>query len=502
MATTTGIELGPNSCLLTGVRSSRSGVAEIVALHRIDEAEWPIDHHELEGTLRSIRRKKHLPRQAAIVAWNDDANDDGRTGFMRDAIGSLESAGFRIASTLSPTQALAKLAASRRRTSPGEAVAWLALNTHAAAIAIVRDGDLLYSRTFPWNYKPDQPTGKAQLLQRYTLVAHLAPELAHGMTAVRDTHDLSVQTVVTCGNLPELRSLTMPLIEELDREVETLDSSEGLEVVRNGRTDRFSELAPALRLATAAAIAEPHALMARWSIPPIARVAAAAAVAATLAWAAYSYWSVPASRSGHPLPTSRTGGGQSARPSAAETTAATPTVESTRGRSASTIDSSARPVATQGNRQSTGPQRSSAEGVRPRPETMVGSVEMPRDAGRTSGAGRQHRSPAPGRPAGARVPTMVSPAAQQPPSTAAGHNRGTTTLPAPRAASREPAPLNEPLPKIDSVLIDQDRRLALIGGSVVSVGDSIGSRVVVQIDRDVVVMREPSGRTVRVRVRS
>ena len=37
-----------------------------------------------------------------------------------------------------------------------------------------------------------------------------------------------VDAVVTCGNLPELRSLTMPLIEELDVEVETLDSLEGL----------------------------------------------------------------------------------------------------------------------------------------------------------------------------------------------------------------------------------------------------------------------------------
>ena len=73
------------------------------------------------------------------------------------------------------------------------------------------------------------------------------------------------------------------------------------------------------------------------------------------------------------------------------------------------------------------------------------------------------------------------------------------------AAPAQPPPvplLREPLPRIDTVLIDQDRRLALVDGGVVKVGDAIGARVVVGIEQDAVVLREPSGRTVRVRVRS
>jgi len=58
------------------------------------------------------------------------------------------------------------------------------------------------------------------------------------------------------------------------------------------------------------------------------------------------------------------------------------------------------------------------------------------------------------------------------------------------------------LPRVDTVLIDQDRRLALVEGGVVAVGDAIGSRVVVGIERDGVVLREPSGRLVKVRVRA
>jgi len=64
------------------------------------------------------------------------------------------------------------------------------------------------------------------------------------------------------------------------------------------------------------------------------------------------------------------------------------------------------------------------------------------------------------------------------------------------------AAMTEPLPKVDSILIDQDRRLALIDGAIVGVGEAVGSRVVVQIDRNAVVLREPSGRIVRVRLRA
>jgi hypothetical protein len=57
------------------------------------------------------------------------------------------------------------------------------------------------------------------------------------------------------------------------------------------------------------------------------------------------------------------------------------------------------------------------------------------------------------------------------------------------------------LPKVDSILIDQDRRLAIIEGSVVAIGDQVGVRTVTQIDHDGVVLREPSGMAVRIPLR-
>ena len=110
------------------------------------------------------------------------------------------------------------------------------------------------SRTFGWSYDPDVMGTRAQLLQRYSLVAHLGPEIRRAIAAVCAASGETVTTVITCGDLPELRSLTMPLIEELDLEVETLDSTEGLRAVGKARLERFAESAPAIRLACAAAL--------------------------------------------------------------------------------------------------------------------------------------------------------------------------------------------------------------------------------------------------------
>jgi hypothetical protein len=63
-------------------------------------------------------------------------------------------------------------------------------------------------------------------------------------------------------------------------------------------------------------------------------------------------------------------------------------------------------------------------------------------------------------------------------------------------------PLKDPLPRLDSILIDQDRRLAILDGAIVEVGAAVGPRVVVQIDRNAVILREPSGHVVRVTMRA
>lgn len=66
---------------------------------------------------------------------------------------------------------------------------------------------------------------------------------------------------------------------------------------------------------------------------------------------------------------------------------------------------------------------------------------------------------------------------------------------------RTPVPLKEPIPAVDSILVSNERRVAIVGGQIVSVGDRVGSRLVAGIERDVVVLQEPSGYRIFVRLR-
>ena len=61
---------------------------------------------------------------------------------------------------------------------------------------------------------------RSALLDRYLLVSQLAPQLQHVIDLVRPVNGVTVTSVLVSGNLPDLRSLAMLLIEELDIEVE------------------------------------------------------------------------------------------------------------------------------------------------------------------------------------------------------------------------------------------------------------------------------------------
>ena len=444
MASATGIEIGPDSYLFTDVRPAGAEEAEILSVRCFAGSEWPADRDRFVDALRSIRRDHRLPRHAAVVNWNATEGSNGAV--QHDPLASLTAAGFEIASVMTPSQALARVATTVRRGAPSDTIAWLALNTNGASIAIVGDGELLFSRTFPWTYRDDLETSQAQLLQRYVLISHIAPELDHGFKTVRETHGATVSLIVTCGNLPELRSLTLPLIEELDVEVETLDSTDGLLAGRRLRAGALTDLAPAVRLATAAALAAGSVAHRDSMLTQGSRFAAAAAVIAALAWAGYSFWHG----------TQQSGPRQSSAPQRTPSAASPDSTHSISPQSATTQTPSTPtpfPVATRGSDE---PNRATP----PAPDVP------PR------GLPKQSR----------RIPSDTKTAA-------------------PPQASSPAGSLNEPLPRIDTVLIDQDRRLAILDGAVVGIGDSVGSRVVVAIAREAILLREPSGRIVRVRPR-
>ncbi len=523
MGSITGIELGPDSCVLVRARRGRARAVEVLALHTIERAGWPSQDVLLIAALRDVRRTLKLPRRARVVVWE---LREGSTLGDREAVALLRpltAAGFRVDALLSPPEALARVAASRPRPSATQPAVWAAVNVHGVAIAVVRGEDLLFSRTLEWSYTPALSGSRAQLLQRYSLVAQLASEIRHAIVSASLPSGESVATVIMCGDIPELRSLTMPLIEELDLEVETLDSSDGMQAVGRATRERFAESAPAIRLACAAALSTPASSGARFR--HWASVAAGIAVVAALGWGIRVYRDYRDSDSsaaaptlppsGFPSPGSRPGSGAAASPGTPHAAPPPRVVENASALPISTMGQSPARPSTQSSPGARGP------GVTA-PEPLGGNR-----AGPPSGGLRSVPPPAPIGPAAQGSAASVSKPVRSAPAPVKGTGTPVAAHPTPsspgapsgQAAPRRDLPaagahvqagrhsraqerLAEPLPRLDSILVDQDRRLAIVDGAVVKIGDTVGSRVVVQIERDAVVLREPSGVTVRVPLRA
>ncbi len=240
MSGVTGIELGPNYCVL--VRGGRVGSHRFVsAASAIVPTAWPDDAHALVEKLGEARLRHDLSSRARVVAWDSEAT-----------LTPLIEAGFEIASVLSPAQALARVVRARQVGAPGgTAVAALSLNSHGAAIAIVAGTEVICSRVFEWSLGTPFTGQRSELLDRYLLVSQIAPQLQHVIDLVRPVNGVTVTSVVACGNLPNLRSLAMLLIEEMDIEVETLDSTELLDPSVTQAT--FDDSVASLHLAAAVA---------------------------------------------------------------------------------------------------------------------------------------------------------------------------------------------------------------------------------------------------------
>lgn len=529
MASMTAVELGADICALART-SVRRGDVQLLAAETLDPAAFP-SIGAFTGAIRQARTTLKLPKRCCAVVWGLPDGAGRKDPTVTPLIAPLTGAGFRVERVISPCNALAALA--RLRTPRGDgATCWLAINRTGVAMVVVRPGQQLYAHSFGWDSNVGASGSQARLLQRYSLVAFLAPEIGRAMNAAREK-GTPIEAVVTCGNLPEIRSLTMPLIEELDVEVEALDSLDGL-IVKPGATDRLADLAASLRIACAGAIARPtrrfdESRRPSSALRSVGRVAAAAAVVAAVGVIGWRWWNREAPAPAVTRTATTTKSTSKAPPPVATkqpipkpVTQAPPQTKQETPARAKPSTPAPPPVAKQttpappptGKRpppptETQGPQtptqappavKQTPAPPKPAPSPTAGTASAISEAATRAAA----NTPSPVKlpvapPATAEVRKPAEAKPSQPPLDTPSRAADKPDATRVRPSGPPPEPLKDPVPRVTAILVSSDRRMATIEeGRIISVGDALGRRVVVGIDERAVTLREPSGVQIRV----
>lgn len=195
------------------------------------------------------------------------------------ALAPLIAAGIRVRTVMTPAAALASLARTRRGSAvPNVIEVYVALEETATCIALVRDGALITARELPWGYVNAVGDGPG-LRRREDVALRLGDELPKFLAAIGASMSAAGQICI-CGGLPELRTMTAQLTEWLDVEVEPLDSLFGIDPVQMPeRADEFRERCAELRVAWAAVANWPtHINLLRWQRRQTARTVLSRAV--------------------------------------------------------------------------------------------------------------------------------------------------------------------------------------------------------------------------------
>jgi Tfp pilus assembly PilM family ATPase len=187
----------------------------------------------------------HPKREVSFFAAGSDD--------IRVRLRPIVEAGFVVEGVTTPCGALWSQARLRRASLPGEVHAHVALGVSQSALGIFGDGNLLYARDLDWGYAP--PSAETPPQDREMLAGRLAAELRRSFLYLKQYWEPEVSQVLLCGDMPEVRSLTAPLIERLNIEVETLDTLEGIDA--SSLPEGFAERASTLRLASSIAVEPP-----------------------------------------------------------------------------------------------------------------------------------------------------------------------------------------------------------------------------------------------------
>ena len=204
---------------------------------------------ETRGMLADVApaggRPKRGARQPVVVTVAASAQ-------IAAALQPLRSAGIHVRAVTTPAAALGSLARLRRATAvPGTIEAYVALEESASCVALVRDAVLIAAHRLPWGYLDAR--GGAAVRPREEIARRIGDAITEFVAAVGG-EPRDIGQVCIAGGMPELRSMTLPLMERLDVEVEPLDSLFGIDAAHlPAAGDDFRDRSAELRLAWAAA---------------------------------------------------------------------------------------------------------------------------------------------------------------------------------------------------------------------------------------------------------
>jgi hypothetical protein len=426
-----------------------------------------VDTRQMLADIAPVTAAKGGAKRRPVVVALARATD------VAAAVRPLTAAGLRVRSAVSPALALMSLARLRRRmTAAGMAEAYVALEETTTAIALVRDGALIAARELEWGYQDEQ----RQARSRDDVSARLAGAIEEFLDDC-GAPPSAVAQVCVCGGLPELRSMTLALTERLDIEVEPLDSLFGVDA-NQLPADDLRDRAVDMRLAWAVA-ADWHAPInflrerrRRLVKATLTRAAIVAGVATGLGIA----WRIQRSSLLEP-----------SKPQPKPQTVAAPPVRQ-------------RPAAAS-------PARRPAPVPVPPPVTAAPPRATPPPPVVVQPAPTRAPAPVPipaPAPIQAKPPLVLTPV-PEPPRPAPAREPQTAATPAPSAAAPPPRaatpvrrpPEVAPLPfdaTLGTILYGADRKLAIIDGRIVQVGDDVRGARVVEITPNSVLFRDREGR--------
>jgi hypothetical protein len=444
----------------------------------------------------------------------------------------LRRAGFAVRGVMTPAVTLGLLARHRRGAQPGSSSAYVALDSHATALCIVRDGLAVVAREIAWGFEGERGGTRESPLPIEGLAEQLAAEIRRTFLYYRQGSKQNVSELLLCGTMPEIRALTAPLIRALDVEVETLDSLEGIDTRALPQPeDRFRAQIAGLRLAwvLSADPAPPVNLLPAVSRPERRRLqtaawAGAAALAGLAVLFAWQRDAGPGTRvATGPAPSSapvgvrqRTGPVErepAVRQPAAGASAKMASEFAGQARAAPRPDAGGGSPAIQEAPKPIGEPAGAAMPPAPLPASAVAGgaagqrhdlsgadspavqVAMPQPrpdaAGAESTPGAEDAGRVAGVTAGAMTPAPRDddvPGLARKPSARPEAGKPTAVL---DAESRPDEALDALV--VRSILFSPDRRVALIDGRLVSEGDRVDGGIVAEIGPDAVIVQAASG---------